>query len=251
MRRAGVLAGVLAAAVWAGVALAQSAPGPGGGELRASLSARHQVVLSSEVAARVAELPLREGQAFEAGQTLVVFDCAAHRARLNRAQAFRDRARAQAAAAQRLDRSGVNSRLEVEVALAEAAAAEAELAAARVPVERCTVPAPYAGRVVELRVAAHQFVPEGGALLEIVDRGRLDVEIIAPSAWLAWIRPGHPFVLRIDETGRDYAARVERLSARVDPVSQTFKIHGRLEESHADLLPGMSGAVQIARPAAR
>lgn len=137
--------------------------------------------------------------------------------------ALPDCARAEAVA-QRLDRSGANLRLDVEVALAEAAAADL--------------------------AAAHQLVPEGRPLLEIVDRGGPDVEIIAPSNWLNWIHPGHLFVLRIDKTGRDYVAQVERLSARVDPVRQTFKIHGRLNDSHLDLLPGMSGTMQIARPVA-
>jgi RND family efflux transporter MFP subunit len=215
-------------------------------ELRAHLTARHQVVLSSEVAARIAELPHREGETFDAGRPLVAFDCSAHRARLARAQALRDRARAQAAAAQRLDRSGANSRLELATAVAEMAAAEAELAAARVPVERCTIPAPFTGRVVELRVARHQYVTEGTPLLEVLDHRDLEVEVVAPSLWLAWLRPGHRFTLVLDETAQAYPVRVERFGARIDPVSQTVKLYGRLEGSFRELLPGMSGAARIA-----
>lgn len=214
-------------------------------ELRASLVARHQVVLSSEVAARIAELPYRDGEVFEAGSHLVSFDCAAHRARLSRATALRDRARAHAAAAQRLDRSGVNSRLEVETALAEAAAAEAEVTLARLPVERCVVVAPFSGRVVELRVAPHQFVPEGAPLVEVIDHRQLEVEVVAPSTWLVWLTPGHRFVVRIDETGRDHAARIDRVGARIDPVSQTVKVYARLAEDAEDLLPGMSGVARL------
>jgi RND family efflux transporter MFP subunit len=217
-------------------------------ELRASLVARHQVVLSSEVAARIAELPYRDGEAFEAGSPLVSFDCAAHRARLARATALRDRARAHAAAAQRLDRSGVNSRLEVETAMAEAAAAEAEVTLARLPVERCAVFAPFSGRVVELRIAPHQFVPEGTPLLEIIDHRQLEVEVVAPSAWLVWLRPGQRFLVSIDETRRDHAARIDRIGARIDPVSQTVKVYARLDEDAEDLLPGMSGVARLGGP---
>lgn len=224
-------------------ALAQPLP-----ELRAQLVPRHQTQLSGEVAGRIAQMPLREGDTFAAGEVLVEFDCAAHRARLQRAIALRDRARAQAAAAVRLDRSGANSRLEVTVAQAEAAAAEAEVAAARVPVERCSITAPFAGRVVQLHAARHQFVPEGAPLLEILDHRELEVELLVPSRWLPWLRAGTVFAVRLDETGREHAVRAERFGARIDPVSQTVKLFGRIQAPSLDLLPGMSGTALIEPP---
>jgi RND family efflux transporter MFP subunit len=229
-------------------ALAQPLPAAAP-DLRAQLVPRHQAQLSGEVAGRIAQMPLREGDTFREGAVLVEFDCAAHRARLQRATALRDRARAQAAAARRLDRSGANSRLDVEVAQAEAAAAEAEVAAARVPVERCSVTAPFAGRVVQLHAARHQFVAEGAPLLDVLDHRELEVELLVPSHWLLWLRTGTGFALRLDETGRDYPVRVERLGARIDPVSQTVKLFGRIEGEHPELLAGMSGTAIIAPPA--
>jgi multidrug resistance efflux pump len=126
------------------------------------------------------------------------------------------------------------------------AAAEAELAAARVPVERCTIPAPFTGRVVELRVARHQYVTEGTPLLEVLDHRDLEVEVVAPSLWLAWLRPGHRFTLVLDETTQIYPVRVDAGTEPLDPVSQTVKLYGRLEGSFRELLPGMSGVARIA-----
>src|SRR5690242_5362725 len=45
------------------------------GRVRAQLSARNSVTLSSELAARIATLTLRDGDAFREGQVLVSFDC--------------------------------------------------------------------------------------------------------------------------------------------------------------------------------
>ncbi len=245
MRRAALLGLLLLApAAWLSSAWAQPQP-----ELRAQLVPRHQSQLSGEVAGRIAQLPRREGDLFEAGDVLVEFDCAGHRARLQRAAALRDRAQAQAQSALRLDRSGANSRLDVAIAQAEAAAAEAEVVAARVPVERCVIAAPFAGRVVQLHAARHQFTAEGAPLIEILDHRELEVELLVPSRWLAWLRPGGGFTVRLDETGREHPVRVERLGARIDPVSQTVKLFGRIEGQERDLLPGMSGIALIMPPA--
>jgi len=63
------------------------------GRVRAQLVARNEVVLSSELSAKIDSLPLREGDAFRAGQALVSFDCTLFKAQLNKAQSTLDAAR--------------------------------------------------------------------------------------------------------------------------------------------------------------
>ena len=57
------------------------------GRIRVQIAAQQQTVLSAEIGAKLVNLPLREGDAFRAGQTLAVFDCAIHRAQLSKAEA--------------------------------------------------------------------------------------------------------------------------------------------------------------------
>ena len=49
------------------------------------------------------------------------------------------------------------------------------------------------------------------------------------------------FTLSLLETGRDYPCEVTRLAAKIDPVSQTVRVTGRIVGKADDLLPGMSG----------
>jgi len=228
---------------------AVGAPQPGP-EIRARLTARRTALLSAEIPGRIVELPLREGERFAEGDRLAAVDCAPHEARAQRAEALRARASAQARAAQRLDRTGAASRLEVDTALADAAAAEAELRVARIAVARCAIDAPFAGRVAEVRVERHRYVAEGEPLLEILDDRELEVELLAPSRWLAWIAPGFRFEVAVDETGLRYPAEVARLAARVDPVSQSVALFARVVGEHPELVPGMSGVALIEPPTA-
>lgn len=217
-------------------------------EIRAQLSPTRSTVLSAEIPGKLAEVSVREGERFADGQRLVVIDCAVHKARLDKAAAQQQQARKAYQVHSRLDKLGSNSALEMEASAAQLAAAEAEVAMMRAMVERCAVTAPFAGRVVDLKVKRHQFVAEGHELLEILDDRQMEVEMVVPSRWLPWLKAGTPFVLHLDETGRDYPAKVTRLAARIDPVSQSVKIFGAVTGSFPELVAGMSGSAAFEVP---
>jgi membrane fusion protein, multidrug efflux system len=224
-------------------ATAQSPDAPLGGmpEIRAQLSPRRSTILSAELAAKIDELTLREGERFKEGQRLVGFDCSVHRARLDKAAAQQQAARKLYPVNSRLDKLGSVSTLELESAAAQLAAAEAETAMMRTMVERCAIAAPFPGRVADMKVKRWQFVAEGQELIEILDDRDLEVEMIVPSRWLVWLKPGNRFTLEIEETGKHYTAEVTRLAARIDPVSQSIKVFGKVSSSGDELLSGMSG----------
>ncbi len=218
-------------------------------EIRAQLSPRRSTVLSSEIPGQVDELNLREGDRFKEGQRLLSLDCSLHRARLAKAQAQAQEARKVHEVNGRLDRLGSVSQLEVDAAAARRAAADADVTLMRGLTDRCAVSAPFAGRVAEMKVKRHQFVGEGQELMEILDDRDLEVETIVPSRWLAWLQPGRRFAVRLEETGKTYQAEVTRLGARIDPVSQSIRMFGRIVGSHDELLAGMSGQAVLEPPA--
>ena len=70
------------------LAVASSAVHPDDdGRIRIQLVARDQVDISSEISAKIASMPFRDGDAFRAGQTLVSLDCSLYAAQLHKAQA--------------------------------------------------------------------------------------------------------------------------------------------------------------------
>ena len=73
-----------------------------------------------------------------------------------------------------------------------------------------------------------QYANPGQALLDVLDDRNLDVELIVPSRWIGWLKPGYTFQLRIDELDKNYSARISRLGGRVDPVSQSIRVFGEI-----------------------
>ncbi len=117
-----------------------------------------------------------------------------------------------------------------------------------VVLSRCVTRAPFAGHVVEQRAREQQFVSSGQPLLEIIDKGPLELEFIVPSKWAQWLLVNTQFGIHIDETDKDYPAKVTQVSARIDPISQTIKVRAAIQGNFLELRPGMSGTVNIETP---
>lgn len=246
-----VAAPARAAAAAAPGAQAPAAPGRAALErldIRAQLMPRRYTTIAAEIGAKVASMPVPEGGAFRAGQVLVTYDCSVQRAMSDKAQAELEAAEQTHRANQRMEKFNAVGQLELDLSGSAVNRARAELGAQTAVLAKCSLPAPFAGRIAEQRVREQQYVQPGQPLLDILDDSVLELEFLVPSVWLRWVRPGASFEVQIDETRKTYPARFTRLGARVDPVSQSVKavaaIHGRFPE----LMAGMSGKVLITPP---
>ena len=217
-------------------------------ELRAQLAPREFTTLAAEIGAKVEKLSAREGDRFSKGQILIAFDCSLQRAQLDEARATLGAAEKIVAVNKRLLDLQTIGRLESDVAIAEFDKARAKVNAMAATAGKCSVTAPFDGRVVEQKVRSQQFVQPGQALLDILDDSVLELEFVVPSKWLIWLKPGHNFQTIIDETGKNYPVKLTRVGARIDPVSQTVKVTGAIGGHFPDLSAGMSGRVLLVPP---
>ncbi|KIQ06323.1 MULTISPECIES: efflux RND transporter periplasmic adaptor subunit [Pseudomonas] len=218
-------------------------------ELRVQLSPVRQTVLSSELSGKLTELAVKEGDRFKEGQRLAAFDCSVQRAQLNRSEAVQRGAQKKLDVAKRLDALESISQAEVAQAQADMAVAQAESGVGRAMLKRCNLDAPFAGRVSQRMAQRFQHVAEGTELLAIYDDSAYQLELIAPSTWMTWLKPGVEFEVKLDETGQRYPAQIERLGAAIDPLSQSLKVFARITGDNAGLLPGMSGVALLQPPA--
>jgi RND family efflux transporter MFP subunit len=229
--------------------VAQDAPLPGlpggGPEIRAQLTPREFTTLSSEIAARIDRITTRVGDHFKKGDVLVQFDCEIPDAQRARAEAIAQQSEKAVAINKRLLQLKSVGQLELEVSQAELAKANADLAVAQATVSKCKIPAPFSGVTVEQKAREFQYATPGQPLLDVLDDHALDVELIAPSRWLSWLKVGDPFTVRIEETEKSYAAKVMRLGGRVDPVSQSIRVIGEITGPAPELMAGMSGRVNF------
>jgi RND family efflux transporter MFP subunit len=160
---------------------------------------------------------------------------------LHKAQAEADAARELWQVDQRLAQLHSVGELEVTQADAKLKASVAEVAYVQATVDKCVISAPFEGRVLKRVAAPQQFVEPGKPLLTIVDTSHLELKMIVPSKWLASLKRGDPLTVQIGEVGKTFPARIARIGARVDPVTQTVDVTAALTDKAPELLPGMSG----------
>jgi RND family efflux transporter MFP subunit len=214
-------------------------------ELRAQLTPQRYTTLSAELGAKISRIAVREGERFRPGQSLVHFDCTLQTAQLRKAKAQLAAAENVHAGNRRLAELDAIGQVEFNNSEAELAKAHADVAYLRAVLDKCTISAPFAGRAGEQKSREQQFVQPGQAILEIIDDSALELEFIVPSRWLTWLRPGHRFKVKIDETGEVYPARLLRLAARADPVSQSVKAVAVIDGRFNELIAGMSGQILL------
>ncbi|HEY0290299.1 MAG TPA: efflux RND transporter periplasmic adaptor subunit [Pseudomonas sp.] len=219
------------------------------GELRVQLSPIRQTTLSSEIAGKLTELNVKEGDHFEQGQRLAAFDCSVQQAQLARSEAAQQGTQKKLDVAKKLDALESISHADVAQAQAETAVARAESGVTRAVLQRCAIIAPFAGRVAQRKAERWQHVAEGTELLAIYDDSAYQLELIVPSDWLGWLHAGQDFQVQLDETGQQYAAQIERLGAAIDPLSRSIKVFARITGDTRQLLPGMSGVALLKPPA--
>ncbi len=224
---------------------AEAKPEP---DVRGVIKAKQESTIASKMTARIVAMPYGKGDSFRRGALLASFDCATINAQLRAAQAATQAYQKTYETNAELDQYEAVGKNEVAVSRANVGKAAAEANAVRAQLSDCAVYAPFGGTVVEEIAHRGEVAASGQPLLKIQSGGDLEVELIVPSNWLTWLRPGATFSYLIDETGATVTGAITSLGASVDPVSKTIRVTGSVGASDSLILPGMSGTAKFDKP---
>lgn len=220
-------------------------PPADGGSARGVLRATAEATLSSSISEKILSMPLREGERFKQGDVLVSFDCRRLEAELRAARAGAAVEARNAKVQSELLRMAATGRADADIARFKQQERQAQADAIQERMVDCKVVAPYAGSVVETLARLDETPPPNEKLISIVSDGPMELHMVVPSKWLAWLKEGSGLDFVVDETGDVLPAKVTRVSAAVDAVSQTIKVVARVDKAPASVRPGMSGRATL------
>lgn len=255
---------------------------PGELALSSELPGRLEAVRSAEVRARVAGVVMkrlfREGSDVQEGEVLFQIDPRPFQAAYDnavaavaRAEAQRDRTRAEAERAAALVVKKLISQQDHDLARANFRQAEADVAAARATAEMhklnlalATVRAPIAGRIGRALVTEGALVGQGEttplALIQQLDSvyvnfSQSSVELLALRKALAagtLKRAGEASVTLLLEDGSEYPQKGKLLFSdlAVDPATGSVSLRAQFPNPQRVLLPGMYVRVRLAQAVA-
>ena len=207
---------------------------------RVVVQALNQAMLSAEIAARITQMPFREGDSFAAGDVLVRFDCGIFTAQQDKVAAEFQAAVVKFENDRELEKSRSIGALEVKLSEVAVQRAKAELRMAEINTQRCTIVAPWNGRVTQRKANELEMAKLHQEILGIVATDSMEVMAVVPGQWVRSLRDGQTFEVRIDETGTRHTAEIVAIGSQVDAVSQTLNLRGRIAADKR-LLPGMTG----------
>jgi len=224
---------------------------PGALEVAALIVAGEETTLSSQMGGRIRQVKVGLGDKVKKGTRLINFDCSEQKAQFDSAEAEYRAARETHLTRLRLQALGAAGELEVTVAAASADKARGQMQVRRSQLAYCGVNAPFSGAVARVRVKAAESVNLGQPLLDMVNPASLKAQMFVPASWVSWLRTGTPLTINVQETGQSFKAKVSKLNARVDGVSQQLELEARIEKGANRLLPGMVGSAVFEQPATK
>lgn len=207
---------------------------------RAVILSVDRTILSSEIAGEIIELSKSEGDSFKKGDTLIKIDCSVYKAQKRKIEVEKEISKLQLEKNKKLDTFGSIGTFEIQISQENYNKQQAENDIAAINVSRCSIQAPFDGRVASKKVSKHQSIKPQDELLEIVSSDNLEAKVVVPSSWLIWLKRGIEFDLMIDETKTKIKAQVVQLDSVVDPTSQSLSIRAKLIKPFENIIPGMS-----------
>ena len=212
-------------------------------ESRALVVASQEAILSSELAARIENIAVKEMQRFKKGDLLIQFDCSLYEAQKDVVSANANSALIKLKSDEQMLQMRSIGKYELELSISEYEKAKSELRIAELNVERCQIKAPFDGAVEEVVVNTFETIQPQVELMKIIQTEVLELEMVVSSDWISLLKIGHPIKVYIDEIQKEFNATVSGIGANVDPVSQTIQLKGTITDASPALLAGMSGRV--------
>ena len=212
-------------------------------ESRALVVASQEAILSSELAARIENIAVKEMQRFKKGDLLIQFDCSLYEAQKDVVSANANSALIKLKSDEQMLQMRSIGKYELELSISEYEKAKSELRIAELNVERCQIKAPFDGAVEEVVVNTFETIQPQVELMKIIQTEVLELEMVVSSEWISWLKIGHPIKVYIDEIQKEFNATISGIGANVDAVSQTIQLKGTITDTSHALLPGMRGRV--------
>ena len=212
-------------------------------ESRALVVASQEAILSSELAARIENIAVKEMQRFKKGDLLIQFDCSLYEAQKDVVSANANSALIKLKSDEQMLQMRSIGKYELELSISEYEKAKSELRIAELNVERCQIKAPFDGAVEEVVVNTFETIQPQVELMKIIQTDILELEMVVSSEWISWLKIGHPIKVYIDDIQKEFNATISGIGANVDAVSQTIQLKGTITDTSPALLPGMSGRV--------
>jgi RND family efflux transporter MFP subunit len=227
-------------------------------EIPGSVYAAQSAELAFEVAGRMSERLVEEGQVVAAGEVVARMDARDYLARRDRARATRDTTRADYERYSIAYKANAVTEQDVSRAKGQYDVAQADLDVAQKALEDTELRAPFGGRIARRLVDDFANVNAKEAVMILQDESSLELRVdVSERDWVhsdtdiprdQVTKLINPRVQVASLNDHQFPAYLKEMSASADPVTRTYRVtFGFASPDFANVSPGMTGSVVVDR----
>lgn len=211
-----------------------------------SLQSDESVVLSPEIAGRVATINFAEGQAVKAGELLIQLDDAVYAAELDEARANLSLSRTNHQRAAELFRKGAGTERARDEAFSKMKVDEARVGLAKARVEKMALRAPFDGVAGLRTVSVGDYVNVGQELVNVEKMDLIKVDFRLAELNLSLVEVGQKLEVNVDAFGdRSFSGEVYAINPRIDADGRSVVVRARIANTDGILRPGLFARVSL------
>lgn len=212
-----------------------------GEAVKAVLFPFREAVIAARAESTLLPYRFKLGEPFKAGEVLTALDDSRYALEVRRATEQADFARAVFEDRKQLRAKNFTSDHELKKAEFDLSVAESSLADAKLNLSYCTVKAPFAGKLAEIRTQEYETVRPGQPLFRIIDDNRLLAVMNVPLNDVALTTVGNPVVVSVSGTDRKAKGTVYEVAPQADHRTGTVRIRVLIDNGDGKLRAGMTG----------
>jgi membrane fusion protein (multidrug efflux system) len=213
-----------------------------------TLDAVQGVIVSAELAGKVAGINFEPGTTVKKGDILLRQDISSEEAQLSGAIAQSRLALTNLGRADQMLEKGIISRADRDNAVANAAQAKSQEDNLRTIIAKKTIRAPFSGRIGIRQANLGQMLHEGDPVVTLQALDPIYVDFTLPQQQISQVRQG--LIVRVtgDAAPGVTEGRITAINPQVDPDTRNIKVQATVSNRAEKLRPGMFVNVAIGLP---
>lgn len=208
-------------------------------EVRGSIASRRNIMVSAEVPGVVQQIKVREGQAVNKGQVLVVLDAESIRRNIDELKTSLELAQIMFDRQSRLWDQGVGSEIQYLEAKNRKESVERALASAETQLAKATIRAPFSGTVDDVPVKVGELMMTGMPIVRVVSLSSLYIDADVSERFIGKLKKGDKVDVLFPSTDQRIVSRIVAVSDVIDQDNRTFKVEVELDKTEFPVKPNM------------
>lgn len=210
-----------------------------------SLIANEMVQIMPEVAGRLVQLNLSEGQVVQKGQLIGKINDAELKAQVKKQQVQLTIAENKVERAQKLlDINGLSVE-EYEDALNSLNVLKAEIDYLKTLIDKTEIRAPFSGQLGFKQVSEGAYVTTSTVLTSLQQINPIKIEFSIPEKYASKVKIGNSVTFSVDGFNQKFEAKVYALEPNVDMNSRSLVLRARADNASQKLKPGAFARIEL------